>query len=130
YYYIDITFDDHIEKNKDYIQYDYFCITSAEMNRNHTPAKGYTYPVADSNDMNFYLHNGYVVDRYTSELSYGIVESQSRNGYIYIKFTNREAYLEAKNNSSELFSDVRRVTGKKTVTYYTGDEFYTIAFKT
>ncbi len=129
YYCIDVTFDDHIEKGKDYIEYNYFCITSTEMSRDHTPANEFAYPYADSNDMNYYYRNGYVIYSVYSSADYGILEAQAQNDYIYVKFTTDSAYKIAKNGDSNLFKDVRALTGRKTVTYYHDDEFRVLAFK-
>ncbi len=129
YYYIDVTWDDDWEDDKKYIDYSYFCITSAEMNRSHTPDRDFSYPTASSNDLNFYYHYEYVVKTYDSETCSAVIEEQKNNEYIYIKFTDRNSYNQAKSGKNGLFDDVRRVTGKNSVSYYSDDEFYVLAFK-
>ncbi len=130
YYCIDVTFDDHYEKGKDYIEYNYFCIKSSEISKTHTPSGEFTYPYAESNDLNYYYTNGYVIYSFYTESDYGIIEEQAGNDYIYVKFLSETAYRQARSSDSQLFADIRKLTGQKSITYYHDDDFLVLAFST
>lgn len=130
YYYVDVTFDDHYEKGKDYIEYNYFCVTASEISKTHTASGDFTYPYAESNDLNFYYTNGYVIYSFYTESDYGIIEEQMGNDYIHIKFTSETAYRQARSSDSQLLADIRKATGQKSITYYHDDDYLVLAFST
>ncbi len=130
YYYIDITWDDGADSEDEYIRYDYFCLTSEEMGKTHTPDGAYKYPSATSNDLNFYVHNGYILDSYSSEAARDIIAAQKSNNFIYIKFTNKDAYNQANSRYGGIFDEITRATGRRLIKYYHDDSLYTLVFET
>ena len=65
-----------------------------------------------------------------TESDYGIIEEQAGNDYIYVKFLSETAYRQARSSDSQLFADIRKLTGQKSITYYHDDDFLVLAFST
>jgi len=110
YYYIDVTWDD-CDDIKDTsgkvlyenaLKYSYFCVTSEEMGREHTPDKEYPAPYDNATDFSFYVKNGYYFDKYDFSTVRYAIEKQLGNDMIALKFGS-EAELEKAINS--LFSN-------------------------
>lgn len=71
YYYMDVTWDDVNLKDAngqpEYPQgvvYTYFCITSEEMGRSHTPDERFEAPVGMAKDYNYFRQEGYYFETY------------------------------------------------------------------
>ncbi len=60
YYYVDTTWGDPVgkDRNKDYLTYYYFCITTEELLRSHKILTNVPLPVCTAEKYNYYVYNG------------------------------------------------------------------------
>ena len=60
YYYVDTTWGDPVdpERIKDYLTYNYFCITTDELLRSHQTNTSVTLPVCTATEYNYFIYNG------------------------------------------------------------------------
>ena len=67
YYYVDTTWGDPVdaERIKDYLTYNYFCITTEELLRSHVIHTNIPLPVCTATEYNYFIYNGLTAD--TSE---------------------------------------------------------------
>lgn len=108
-YYIDVTWDDAIgaDNGNEYPDHSYFCVTGDELYKSHTLRQGETDPGCTAKEYNYHIHRGYYLESYDySEVS-RIVDIQSENDAIEIKFGSE---AELQRACSDLF-DNRRVFG-------------------
>lgn len=108
YYEIDCTWGEAMD-GTDRIVYDYFCITTEEMNRSHIPTAEYQYPECVDRGKDYYICNGTYMEYYDAQwIKQCMLESVS-NGEerTYLKFANAEDYALAKQGieSGELPQD-------------------------
>lgn len=115
YYYMDVTFDDPDES--DMILYYYFCATSSDIDKDHSASRDYSMPKATAVKYNFYYHYGYVLDSYDLDDAKAVLNKQSGNKYLHIKFTTSLAYNSAMNDS-KLPAYVRKLKNENTCNYY------------
>ena len=89
YYFIDVTWDD-ADREEDYgvsVRYNYFGLTTAEAEKDHTPDDGIPpLPECTATEYNYYVYNGLVLDRYTREDAANLFNS----GAASIKFTSED----------------------------------------
>ncbi len=142
YYYIDTTWGDPVfsggeKKDPDYISYDYFCITTEELEQSHQPIFDEKMPLCTATTCNYYRMFDLVEDAYSMQrVGTHILSARRRKKKeAIIKYSNRTAYRLA---VQKLFMDkeIHKVfqlvefTGEKfkggKVSYNLNDEFYTI----
>lgn len=102
YYYCDVTWDDQEKEGKNYKCYDYFCITSAEIEKDHFADSEWKTPNATAKALNFYTRNRYEAEIYSDATIKALVDRQMVSG-IYIKFSNKSAYNTA-------ITDIEKIT--------------------
>ncbi len=102
YYYCDITWDDQEKEGKNYKCYDYFCITSEEIEKDHFADSEWQTKKATAKALNFYTRNRYEAEIYSDATIKTLVDRQQVSG-IYIKFTNKTAYNTA-------ITDIKKIT--------------------
>lgn len=78
--------------------YDYFCITTEEMNRSHTPNSAYTLPIGTDHSKDYYVqidseYNSYSSDELVAAVWNTVNESGDRT---YFKYLDEASYLQAK----------------------------------
>ena len=68
WYYLDPTWGDPLfsdgEQNPDYVSYNYFCVTSDELFKTHTPDDLFPLPQCTATACNYFVHSGLLLDRY------------------------------------------------------------------
>ena len=99
WYNIDCTWDDPIGRDPDFINYEYFLISDADILIDHEPPKPcryYDYPAADSDEMSYYSVTSNFCTTY--EEVYAAVERQvnecveKEQRYVYIRMSDEELY--------------------------------------
>lgn len=99
YYYIDVTWDDHSDTKYTFfssqeITYDYFCVDSKTILRDHTPDDTIPLPECTAKECNYYYKNGLLLDSYSYASICAIFKYYVSNGKyeISLKTTDKEAY--------------------------------------
>ena len=100
YYYIDATWDDHsnTDERKNYsdeIDYDYFCVTTADILRDHKPDKdNVPLPECTALDCNYFLREGLLFDRYSFTNVRSVVRSKVAAGVytVHLKAVSPQVY--------------------------------------
>ncbi len=117
WYNVDVTWDDPIgDLGDDYIRYDYLNITDNECSNDHTfeESKYLKYPVADTNECNYYVKSGLFIenaDEIDSILTDAIVDSvYNGDRHVRIKCSSKELfdyvndeYFDNSSSNSKLF---------------------------
>ena len=121
YYYIDLTMDDPVFKNKSdsFISYSYFLITESEISLTHTFQNEYNYPLpqADSKNMNYYIKEGRYLSAYNVDTVCFLIISDVNSGsrYSRMRFFSENDLSSAKakiQTTSDIRNKVSRSTGK------------------
>lgn len=121
YYYIDLTMDDPVFKNKSdsFISYSYFLITESEISLTHTFQNEYNYPLpqADSKNMNYYIKEGRYLSAYNVDTVCSLIISDVNSGsrYSRMRFFSENDLSSAKakiQTTSDIRNKVSRSTGK------------------
>ena len=97
YYLLDLTWDD---TERDLV-YAYFGLTSAELLLTHTPDPMFRHPTCTATKYNYYRYEGLLLDTYTFEAVYAIIERQTHLSRGYIKFTSEAVLNDAIKNLIE-----------------------------
>lgn len=103
YYYVDVTWADPVREGEQFtdsaIIYDYLCCSEAELSNTHTLDEGYTYPVCDSEDFNYYRMNQMYYETADEQtLLQSMHESIDRGDVSTIfKFADDSLYEEGRN---------------------------------
>lgn len=102
YYYIDATWGDPVfanaaEKEPDYISYDYFCITTAELLNSHKPILDVPMPTCTATKYNYYRFFGMLETQYSvANVAQHIVRAvREGKKKVYIKYATLAAYQTA-----------------------------------
>lgn len=145
YYYIDTTWGDPVFSNQanadpNYISYDYFCITTRELEASHSPVFDVPMPLCTATKYNYYNFFG-LLDTYYSVESVAnriVTAAQSRKSEAVVKYTTQSQYMTAVSRlfkSSEIFDALKLaakyVSGIRTdkVNYSTDDNAKSICIK-
>ena len=137
WYLIDTTWGDPLTTDgTQVISYKYFCLTSAEMNRNHRPDSGFAYPLCTANACNYYVHEGLFLSSYSHEAMQRICNlALQKRGNIEFRCADRDVYTEAyrdlfdKNYCWELLESVRPgLINPKSLSYAEDEAFLYISF--
>lgn len=106
YYYVDTTWGDASyqisegEEDSDYmmpeINYDYLCVTTAELLRTHTLSDQIPMPVCDSTENNYYVQEGALFVTYDREQMRELFENTAEQGRtdVTVKCTDAAGYQE------------------------------------
>lgn len=103
YYYVDVTWDDHSNTKKsadwkDYISFNYFCITEKELLRieAHEPTDDIPLPKCTAVKCNYHHRNGLYFERFDIDLLRKTVCDLIDNGVYFISFkcSDKEVYNE------------------------------------
>ena len=98
YYYLDSTWGDSSNtdpaKNKSEIDYDYFCITTSELLRDHTPDSSYPVPQCTATKCNYHVRNGlYFTECSLSRFRQAVERIVYGGGnYVSLKFSSEGVY--------------------------------------
>lgn len=102
YYYIDTTWGDPVfadgsPKSADYISYDYFCITTDDMNRSHKAILDVKMPLCKDTKYNYYKYFNMISSVFSVENVVSSVLSAYRSGKkeAVIKYSSDSAYRTA-----------------------------------
>ncbi len=100
-YYVDVTWDDNDYINDEAV-YEYFCITTDQLEITHKIDNMFRLPKCESDKYNYYKYNGYFVSSYTYKELFKIIRQQSDRHVIGIQFASEEDLEKAYN---DLFYD-------------------------
>ena len=146
YYHLDVTWGDGSDTKKEKVQvgainYDCFCITTAELERleSHTPEKSFPIPVCTATKCNYHRRHGLYFEAYDFDRVRAIVcESVKLNKLdVSFKFGSEKAYNEAKRHLIDdgKFRDAVQLAGLKagvkldsSFAYSVRDDKLTLAF--
>ena len=103
-YLMDLTWAD-VEEN---ILYEWFGLTTKAMGKTHVPSDRFDIPTCDSTEYNYYVYNGYLLEKYDRATFNKVANKQKDSDIVFVKFTS--AYelnrakddLITKNNWTEL----------------------------
>lgn len=101
YYYLDITWDDHsntdLEKNtsKD-VTYNYFCITTKELLKDHTIDTELNLPECIADKCNYFKRSGRAFDEYSFEKVRSLIkyDVSKGNNTVSVKFLKKSEYFK------------------------------------
>ena len=99
YYYIDVTWDDHsntkeaVDSSRE-ITYDYFCVTTMDILRDHTPDDTLPLPNCVSKECNYYFRNGLLIDHYSFTSVRSIIAGSVAKGEytVPLKAADKDVY--------------------------------------
>ena len=129
YYQIDATWGDpYSEDGTQTKNFIYFCVTDAEMGRDHWPEKT-GYPPCTATKYNYFVYEGRFLDTYNEELlKQWLRESEMRGEPLEFRMANKQLYQEVKKkliDEGEMFRLFEDVLGKSVQYYYSwNDNFY------
>ena len=103
-YYVDVTWDDSDIKKKDGTplypndsEYEYFCITTKELEKTHTPENTlFAPPLCTAEKYNYFVYNGYLLKDYKFDKVSSIFKKQSGKNILSVKFNDSSDVLDAK----------------------------------
>ena len=114
-YYVDVTWDDQTAADPGFIDYSWFCLTSAEMRADHIPGDGYAMPDTSATACNYFVHSGYVLDSWDEARCTEILAQQT-SGCRMLRCADDACYqqtLQALVEDGRLF-DVLEAAGSPT----------------
>ncbi len=98
WYHVDVTWDDPVftgDPADGYRTYDFFCITTEEILRNHTLDDEENLPVCTALEYNYYRRLGAALDIYDTDLIAEIIADQIHGGRIFLKFPDAKTAEDA-----------------------------------
>ena len=101
WYYLDPTWGDPLfsdgEQNPDYVSYNYFCVTTDELFRTHTPDDLFPLPLCTATSCNYFVRSGLLLDRYDYDAVLAILRQAVAEGHdATVRFTSAQALEDAK----------------------------------
>ena len=107
YYYIDVTWDDKVDRDPSLRSrdYEYFMINTQELLLTHEIEEGQDVPECTKTDYNYFVYNGLYMDRYSYFDFVNIVKSKMPTSYITVKFGSAD---ECEKASKDLFEGYQR----------------------
>ena len=95
-YEIDTTWGDPVnEDGTQTLRYDYFCLTTDEMNRDHTRSKDYVLPICTAIDCNYYRKCGLWFESYDEEKLYALCRDAMLTGEtLSVRFSDQIPFDE------------------------------------
>lgn len=101
YYYLDPTWGDPLfaggQQDPNSVDYDYFCITTEDLLRTHTPGTLFELPQCTATACNYYVHNGLLLEEYDPDAVQEIVNrAVAGKQDASFRFTTPEALEGAK----------------------------------
>ncbi|MCR4617148.1 MAG: hypothetical protein K5669_03045 [Lachnospiraceae bacterium] len=126
-YYFDLTWDDSEEFETGY---DYFGVTSAEIQKNHFFDTDYPVVYSNATGLNYHYANDLVIGEYSDEALRGMIEKSSDT--IYLKCSSIVAYEKLTSSVSnpmkfmEVLSSAKPDNGYKGYMYVENDDLMTV----
>ncbi|MBR5314472.1 MAG: hypothetical protein IKU45_03545 [Clostridia bacterium] len=136
YYYMDVTWDDKPLPDSNgkpvyphNVTYDYFCLTSDEIERNHTPDSDVKTPDAHATLNSYFVKEGLVFSSYNYSETASALLKQQGNSALFIKYTTKEAFQAAYTDliTNKKIWDTNAITTKQ-YWYVSDEDIYTIMF--
>ncbi len=94
WYYCDVTWDDQEGEGGDYISYNWFCVTSEEMRRQHTPNADAVMPDATAAAYNYYVYNGYQMESWSEARLIEILSAQASRPTMTVRCADDATYQQ------------------------------------
>lgn len=143
YYYIDTTWDDHSNTDSEKhvssdVSYNYFCVTTEELLKDHTPDELLNLPICTAVKCNYYYRSGRLLDTYSFEKVRSMVRHDILNGKhtVAVKCLQKSEYLKMISDliDNKRFFDIIQYVNfnsdiriKSTFTYTKDDEKYILS---
>ncbi len=140
YYYMDVTWDDYdtVTDSSDKvvcdngIVYTYFCITSEDLAKTHTPDSDFWSPNCTATDYNYFVKNGYYFNTYNFQTVRNAFNRQKGMDIVSVKFASEYEYNRAKKDLIDNLKmyDIEIFESKANTgcVYYADDEMYILSF--
>ena len=114
----DAFYDDDGLQYPDTINYSYFCLTSHELEYDHTfNTSMFEVPYCISDKYNYYTYNGYILYDYSKETLCDILSKQEGITLRSVKIHDPDVYATAKNELPYDISDIESALGSDLVFY-------------
>ncbi len=94
YYHIDLTWDDTDEDEYPAV-YNYFCVTSEEMERTHTPDRDFAFLHTEATEYNYHVHESLYIREYSTEEIEKLYASRGDTDLFTVKFADGAVYEKA-----------------------------------
>ena len=119
YYYVDVTWDDPINDGiQDNKTYEFFCITTDELNKTHEIDNDQFIPECTAKKYDYYIYNNLYLERYNYDEFKKIYNNA--NDMIAVKFSNAKELENALNDLVEGQKIYNIAEGKHSCTYSVG----------
>ncbi len=133
-YLVDVTWDDkdHRDKNGKLkyphdAEYNYFCVTTQQISRNHTADTTlFSFPLCIATDYNYYKHSGLLLDNYNRKDFAAAIDTQQEQQILSVQFTSQAAYKKAVADviDDHYWASLSPFAGYKSVRYSASDELW------
>lgn len=92
YYQVDVTWDDPVMADgSDSRLYDYFCVTTEEIKRDHIFDDEEQFPVCTANKDNYFVHEGLYLEKYSFDEYKRVFSEKQTDGEMFaIRFSSKE----------------------------------------
>lgn len=96
-YYVDVTWDDAVDgKNQNILpDHSYFCVTGNELYKSHSLRDDEAEPNCIAEKYNYHIHSGYYLESYDYTEASRLVDLQSKNDIIELKFSSADELQRA-----------------------------------
>ena len=119
WYYLDPTWGDPLfsdgEQDPDYVSYNYFCVTTDELFRTHTPDDLFPLPVCTATACNYFVRSGLLLDGYDYDAVLEILRQAVNEGRdATIRFSSAQALEQADHaltGEYKLFDMLKEIDG-------------------
>ncbi|MCI2047176.1 MAG: hypothetical protein LKJ90_05620 [Faecalibacterium sp.] len=131
-YYCDVTWDDQEGDGGNYISYNWFCVTSEEMRRQHTPNEDARMPDTAATACNYYIYNGYQMDSWSEARLVEILSTQAAGQTLTVRCADDATYQQMEDvlfGQNEVIRILREAGVSATSLRYTEEpEMRTVTF--
>lgn len=132
YYYTDTTWGDmdYTGENtlNEIINYSYLNVTAEEISKTHTFDNSYTLEECTSINDNYYVREGFYVNKYSPNNVISIIQSQQNNKYATIKCADETLYNQVSNYLIDDGNIMDYTNEKSKIQYIVDDDLYIMTF--
>lgn len=122
YYLFDPTWDDAGEQ----LSYHYFAATTAELQKTHTFTQDFTYPTCTATACNYYVKEGFLMERYDFDDAARIVSAQKGNEAAHLKFLSKAEYDSAVKDlvKNQKWATLPEFEGQTSIRYVGNEKYF------
>lgn len=134
-YLVDPTWDDADFSGEgeggSYVRYNYFCLTSEQLTKTHTPSGDpFPAPVCTGQKYNYFRYYGYTMDEYDPRGFADIVKKQAGEDAVCVRFDTAEALADAVDNliTRHGWQDLPEFEGRDSISYSADEDSLILTF--